>query len=117
MADTASMALDDLLRNAQLSEVVDFLREGVRALAQALMELEEAQHVGASRYERTSERTEERNGHRDRRWDTRVRSIQLRVPWVRGTRSYFPSLLEPRRRTDERGAAGVCARRLDTPGR
>src|SRR5690242_7147478 len=80
MADETSMALEDLLRKAQLSEDVDFLREGVRVLAQALMELEVTEQVGARRYERTVERKGERNGSRDRRWDTRVGSLTLRVP-------------------------------------
>ena len=48
MADRASMALDELLRKSQLSDDVDFLREGVQALAQALMEAEVAQHVGGT---------------------------------------------------------------------
>ncbi len=120
MADTASMALDELLRKAQLSDDVDFLREGVQALAQAVMEAEVAQHVGADRYERTLERTGERNGHRERRWDTRVGSIQLRVPRVRDG-SYFPTLLEPRRRAEralvavvqEAYVQGVSTRRVD----
>src|SRR5579871_23808 len=99
MADEMSMALDDLLRKAQLSDDVDFLREGVQTVAQALMEAEVAQHLGAGRYERTAERSGERNGHRERRWDTRVGSIQLRVPRVRDG-SYFPRLLEPRRRAE-----------------
>lgn len=52
MADTVSMALDELVRKAQLSDDVDFLREGVQALAQALMELEAegTQHLSAGRY-------------------------------------------------------------------
>jgi transposase-like protein len=120
MADEMSMALDELLRKAQLSDDVDFLREGVRSLAQALMEAEVAQHVGAGRYERTAERTGERNGHRERRWDTRVGSIQLRVPRVRDG-SYFPVLLEPRRRVEralvavvqEAYVQGVSTRRVD----
>ena len=99
MVDETGMALDELLRKAQLSDDVDFLREGVRALAQALMEVEVTQHVGAGRYERTVERKGERNGHRERRWDTRVGSITLNVPRVREG-SYFPSLLEPRRRAE-----------------
>lgn len=120
MADTASMALDELLRKAQVSDDVDFLREGVRALAQALMEAEVTQQVGAGRYERTAERTGERNGHRERRWDTRVGSITLQVPRVRAG-SYFPSLLEPRRRAEralvavvqEAYVQGVSTRRVD----
>jgi transposase-like protein len=120
MADETSMALDELLRKAQLSDDVDFLREGVRALAQALMEVEVTQQVGASRYERTVERRGERNGSRERRWDTRVGSLTLRVPRVRDG-SYFPSLLEPRRRAEralvavvqEAYVQGVSTRRVD----
>jgi putative transposase len=120
MADETSMALEDLLRKAQLSEDVDFLREGVRVLAQALMEVEVTQHVGANRYERTSERRGERNGSRERRWDTRVGSLTLRVPRVRDG-SYFPALLEPRRRAEralvavvqEAYVQGVSTRRVD----
>jgi putative transposase len=120
MADESSMALEELLRKAQLSEDVDFLREGVRALAHALMEVEVTQHVGARRYQRTSARTGERNGSRERRWDTRVGSITLQVPRVRDG-SYFPSLLEPRRRAEralvavvqEAYVQGVSTRRVD----
>ncbi len=120
MADEVSMALDELLRKAQISDDVDFLREGVRALAEALMELEVTQHVGAGRYERTPQRSGERNGTRERRWDTRVGSIALRVPRVRDG-SYFPSLLEPRRRAEralvavvqEAYVQGVSTRRVD----
>jgi putative transposase len=120
MADGRSMALEELLRKAQMSEDVDFLREGVRALAHALMEAEVTQRLGAGRYERTAERTGERNGHRERRWDTRVGSIALRVPRVRDG-SYFPSLLEPRRRAEralvavvqEAYVQGVSTRRVD----
>src|SRR5258708_39524072 len=99
MADTASMALDELLRKAQLSEDVDLVREGVRTLAQALMEVEVTQVRGAGRYERTAERSRERTGHRERRGDTRVGSLQLRVPRVREGSS-LPILLEPRRRAE-----------------
>jgi putative transposase len=120
MADGPSMALEELLRKAQLSEDVDFLREGVRALAQALMDAEVTQHLHAERYERTRERSGERNGSRERRWDTRVGSISLRVPRVRDG-SYFPSLLEPRRRAEralvavvqEAYVQGVSTRRVD----
>jgi putative transposase len=120
MADTASMALDELLRKAQLSADVDFLRGGVRAPAQALMEVEVTQHVGASRYECTAERRGERNGSRERRWDTRVGSITLQVPRVREG-GYFPRLLEPRRRAEralvavvqEAYVQGVSTRRVD----
>ena len=120
MVDTASMALEELLRKAQLSEDVDFLRESVRVIAQALMAVEVTQQVGARRCERTTERSGERNGSRERRWDTRVGSITLQIPRVREG-SYFPSLLEPRRRAEralvavvqEAYVQGVSTRRVD----
>jgi hypothetical protein len=93
---------------------------GVRVLAQELMEIEVAQHVGAEKYERGIERTGERNGYRDRTWDTRVGSIELRVPRVRDG-GYYPALLEPRRRGEralvavvqEAYVQGVSTRRVD----
>ena len=120
MADETSMTLDELVRKVQGSDDVDFLREGVRVLAQALMDVEVTQQVGATRYERTPERTGERNGTRERRWDTRVGSITLRIPRVRNG-SYMPSLLEPRRRAERALVAvvqeayiqGVSTRRVD----
>jgi transposase-like protein len=114
------MALQELLRKAELNGDVDFLREGVRVLAQEVMEIEVAQQLGAERYERVAERTGERNGYRDRTWDTRVGSLELRVPRVRDG-SYYPSLLEPRRRGERALVAvvqeayiqGVSTRRVD----
>src|SRR3982751_5679216 len=95
MADELRVALTEVLRKAGV-EQADFLREGVRVLAQELMELELAEHVGAERHERTLERSGYRNGYRERAWDTRVGTIELQVPRVRDG-SFFPSLLEPRR--------------------
>src|SRR5918992_1242853 len=120
MADELRMALLELLRKAELERDTDFLRDGVRVLSQALMELEVAQHVGAERHERTPERTGQRNGYRERAWDTRVGTIELRVPRVRDG-SYFPSLLDPRRRAEralvsvvrEAYVQGVSTRRVD----
>ena len=66
-------------------------------LSQEVMEIEVAQHLGAERYERAADRSGERNGYRERTWDTRVGSIELRVPRVRDG-GYYPALLEPRRR-------------------
>ena len=112
------MALLELLRKAELDEDVDFLREGVRAMAQQLMELEVAQHVGAEKYERAASRSGERNGYRDRNWDTRVGSIELRVPRVRDG-GYYPALLEPRRRGERalgRGHPRGLYQRRQHPG-
>src|SRR5215204_4453045 len=70
-----------------------------RLLSKALVELEVTQYVGAERHERTPERTGQRNGYREREWDTRVGTIELRVPRVRDG-SYFSSLLDPRKRAE-----------------
>jgi putative transposase len=120
MADDLRIGLDALLRKAQLNEDIDFLREGVRVLSQAIMELEVTQHLGAERYERTTERQGQRNGYRERQWDTRVGTIELKVPRVRDT-SFFPSLLDPRKRAEralvavvqEAYVQGVSTRRVD----
>jgi transposase-like protein len=119
MADELRMALAEVLRKAGV-EQADFLREGVRVLAEELMEMELAEHVGAERHERTPDRTGYRNGYRERPWDTRVGTIELKVPRVRDG-SFFPSLLEPRRRAERALVAvvqeaylqGVSTRRVD----
>jgi putative transposase len=99
---------------------VDTLREGVRILADAVMEAEVSSQIGALPYERSTERTAYRNGYRTRTWDTRVGTIELKIPKVtRG--SYFPSLLEPRRRAEkalhavvvEAYVKGVSTRKVD----
>jgi putative transposase len=114
------MALLELLRQYQGDRALDVLREGVRLLAEALMELEVSEQVGAGRYERTPERKTYRNGYRERVWETRVGQIPLRIPKLRQG-SYFPSLLEPRRRAEralvsvvqEAYVAGVSTRKVD----
>jgi transposase-like protein len=119
MADELRMALTEVLRKAGVEDA-DFLREGMRVLAQELMDIEVEQHVGAARHERTPERTGYRNGTRERTWDTRVGTIELQVPRVRDG-SFFPSLLEPRRRAErallgvvqEAYIQGVSTRRVD----
>lgn len=120
MADDFRMALEELLRKAQLEGDVDFLRDGMQVMAQALMELEVSQHVGAEPYERTATRTGQRNGTREREWDTRVGTIELKVPRVRDGR-FYPSLLDPRKRMEralvalvqEAYVQGVSTRRVD----
>src|ERR671938_1665136 len=119
MAEELRMALAEVLRKAGV-EQADFLREGMRVLAQELIELELAEHVGAERHERTTDRTGYRNGYRERPWDTRVGSIELQVPRRRDG-SFFPSLLEPRRRAEKALVAvvqeayvqGISTRRVD----
>jgi len=120
MADELRMALLELLRKAELEQDSDFLRDGVRVLAHELMELEVTQHLGAEWHERSPLRQGQRNGYRERDWDTRVGTIELKVPRVRDG-SYFPALLEPRRRAErallavvqEAYVQGVSTRRVD----
>jgi putative transposase len=120
MADELRMALRELLCKAELERDTDFLREGVRALAEALMELEVSQHLGAEKHERSEERRGYRNGYRERAWDTRVGTLPVKVPRVRDG-SYFPRLLEPRKRAEralvavvqEAYVQGVSTRRVD----
>jgi transposase-like protein len=90
-------------------------------LAQAIMEAEVSELTGVPKGERDPERRlTSRNGYRDRRWDTRVGSVELAIPRVRDG-SYFPSLLEPRRRAErallaviqEAYVLGVSTRRVD----
>src|SRR3954453_6283311 len=75
---------------------VDTLREGVQGLAQLVMDEEVTTQIGEGMYERSSERSAYRNGYRTRRWDTRVGTIELKIPKV-SAGAYFPSLLEPSR--------------------
>ena len=120
MADDLRMALSELLRKAELERDADFLRDGVRMLGQALMELEVTEHLGAERHERSPLRTGRRNGYRERDWDTRVGTIELKVPRVRDG-SFFPTLLEPRKRAEralvavvqEAYVQGISTRRVD----
>jgi transposase-like protein len=115
-----TMALMEYLRNVGLQPDEGFLQEGLRQLTQTVLELEAAEQIGAGRYERTPERKTYRNGHRERVWETRVGEIPLRIPKVRDG-SYFPSLLEPRRRSEKALLAvvqqayveGVSTRRVD----
>jgi hypothetical protein len=94
------MAVLDTVRKAIAEGDPDFLREGVRVLAQAVMEAEVSELTGLPHGERDPERRlTRRNGYRDRRWDTRVGTVELAIPRVRDG-SYFPSLLEPRRRAE-----------------
>src|SRR5438874_13172702 len=100
MADTVSMALGELVRKAEQQGDVDFLREGVRVLSQALMEVEVSQQLGAERYERSPERMGQRNGNRERVWDTRVGTIGLRGPRV-GEGGYVSLLPESGKRAEQ----------------
>src|SRR5215207_2225195 len=93
------MAFPDGLRKGE-EPAEDPLRQIVRWAVQELMEAEVAAQIGAERYERTDERSTQRNGYRPRPWDTRVGSLELQIPKLRQG-SYFPSWLEPRRRAEQ----------------
>jgi transposase-like protein len=115
------MAVLETVRKAIAEGDVDFLREGMRVLAQAVMEAEVTELTGLPKGERDPERRlTSRNGYRDRRWDTRLGTLELSIPRVRDG-SYFPSLLEPRRRAErallavvsEAYVLGVSTRRVE----
>ena len=76
----------------------DFLREALRVLVDGIMDAEVSAQIGAEHGERSPERVTYRNGYRNRTWDTRVGTMELHIPKLREG-SYFPSLLEPRRRS------------------
>lgn len=115
------MPLLEELRKAGEEKDIDFLRQGVKVLTQAIMELEVSEKIGAEPYEHSPERTTYRNGYREREWDTRAGTIPLQIPKIRNG-SYFPTLLEPRRRAEqallsvvqEAYVIGVSTRKVDS---
>jgi putative transposase len=112
-----NITLTDLL---QKSGEGDFLRTVAEAVLQILMEADVEGLIGAGRHERSAERLNYRNGYRDRRLDTRLGSLQLRIPKLRQG-SYFPPFLEPRRTSEkalvaviqEAWIGGVSTRRVE----
>jgi putative transposase len=92
---------------------VDLVRELARFLAQELIEVQAAQVIGAARYERTDDRVTERNGHRPRTLTTKAGDLELQIPKLRKG-SFFPSILEPRRRCERSGKPVIGDRRKPT---
>jgi transposase-like protein len=107
--DTMTLLLDQI----QASTDGDFLRAIATHTLQRLMEFEVDGRIGAGRHERSDERTTYCNGHRDRQLETRLGTLDLKIPKLRqGT--YFPAFLEPRKTAE--GAHGGDPGGLD-PGR
>ena len=93
-------ALSELLEAFRAGDGVDLVRDSVRVALQELIELEATERIGAARYERTEDRVAERNGHRSRQLTTKAGDVELRIPKLRKG-SFFPIILEPRRRIDQ----------------
>src|SRR3954463_7413478 len=115
------MTIEEVVRKVLLDEHADVVREAVKVVAAELMELEVSELIGAERGERRPEdRATHRNGYRPRRWDTRAGTVELQIPKLRRG-SYFPSFLEPRRRSEQAllsvvqqaYVCGVSTRRVD----
>jgi putative transposase len=93
-------ALNDLSAALRVGEGTDLIRELARWVCQELIEAEAAEKIGAGRWERSEERSTHRNGYRDRTLSTKAGDLALRIPKLRQG-SFFPELLEPRRRIDQ----------------
>ena len=115
-----NMDLLELLRKRRIDGDVDFLLKALRVVADAVMDVDASAKIGAEPGERSPDRQTYLNGYRSRQWDTRVGTMELRIPKLREG-SYFPSLLEPRRRSEKALLAmvqqayveGVSTRRVD----
>ena len=93
-------ALSELLDALRVGDGTDLVRELAQWALQQLIDTEAAQRIGADRYERTDGRVTHRNGTRPRVLTTKAGDLQIGIPKLRAG-SYFPSLLEPRRRIDQ----------------
>jgi putative transposase len=113
-------ALLEVLDALKVADVGDRVRQAAETIYQALIEAELTAVIGAAPHERSSERLAQRNGHRARTLTTTAGDLELRIPKLR-TGSFFPSLLERRRRVDQALFAvvmeaylhGVSTRKVD----
>jgi transposase-like protein len=121
MAETKRMTAEEVVGYLLEGDGLDFLRESLAWVVQQVMEAEVSELVGAARGERApEERLTHRNGYRPRAWQTRAGELELAIPKLRRG-SYFPSFLEPRRRSEqalvsvvqEAYVAGVSTRKVD----
>ncbi|MGH9300240.1 MAG: IS256 family transposase [Acidimicrobiales bacterium] len=115
------MTTADVVAKVMAGEHGDFVRDAVALVARELMEAEVSAEVGAELGQVSSERLTHRNGYRPRGWETRVGEIELLIPKKRQGPAYFPSFLEPRRRSEQAIVAvvleayvnGVSTRKVD----
>jgi putative transposase len=121
MAEGQRMTAADVVAQVRDGRLEDFVREAVVLVARELMEAEISAEIGAEFGEVAPEaRVTHRNGYRPRPWETRVGEIELLIPRKRQG-SYFPSFLEPRRRSEQAIVAvvleayvnGVSTRKVD----
>ncbi len=112
--------VSELLDAIRAGGDLDVIRRGVELVLQALIDVEAAETIGAERYERSEQRRTWRNGSRERLLTTKAGDVELRIPKLRkGT--FFPSILERRRRIDralfavvmEAYLHGVSTRKVD----
>jgi len=121
MAEGQRMTTAELVAKVMAGEHGDFVREAVALIAHELMEAEISTEVGAELGEVSPARVTHRNGYRPRPWETRVGEIELLIPRKRQGPAYFPSFLEPRRRSEQAIVAvvleayvnGVSTRKVD----
>jgi transposase-like protein len=122
MVEGQSMTVADVVAGVRDGRLEDFVREAVVLVARELMESEIASEVGAELGEVAPDaRSTHRNGYRPRAWETRVGEIELLIPRKRQGPAYFPSFLEPRRRSEQAIVAvvmeayvnGVSTRKVD----
>lgn len=114
------MPIQALIGKLEQANGFDFLKETMRATLQAIMEEDVKRMTGLGLHERGEDRSNHRNGYRDRDWNTRVGTIPLKIPRTRSG-SYFPPFLEPRKRSEQAlflvvqqaYVSGVSTRKVD----
>jgi transposase-like protein len=112
--------LSDLLAALKAGEMTDTIRASLEWILQQLIEAEATAVIGAAPHERSEARTTQRNGHRPRLLSTKAGDLELKIPKLREG-SFFPSLLERRRRIDralfavvmEAYVHGISTRKVD----
>jgi putative transposase len=121
MAGADRMTIEEVVKQVMVREHGDVVRAALEAVCRELMEGEVTELVGAEHGERRpDDRMTHRNGYRPREWQTRAGTVELQIPKLRRG-SYFPSFLEPRRRSEQALLAviqqayvcGVSTRRVD----